>query len=399
MALFKEAVNTSAYMKAGFLGFAAGGKTRTATDLSVGLVQYMRERGLKEGNLPIFFADTETGADYVTARVREAGVGLMTAKTRAFADLLRAVKEAEGKASVLIIDSITHFWREFCETYQRRKNRSFLEFQDWNYLKQEWGRFTDMFVNSACHIIICGRAGYEYDHEEKENGKKELVKTGVKMKTEAEMGYEPSLLVLMERHEDIKTHQIMRVGHVLKCRFGVLDGASLCDESMRGPTFAHFLPHIEKLNLGGTQLGVDTSRTSDELITDDGLTRWHWEKKQTAIALDEVKEELVRMVPGAGAADKRAKADALEQAFGTRSWEKVESMKLEQIKVGRDRIWQMSRGHQYGVEPPPAATAGDDGGWVTGDQQPVATGFEMGAEPAQPAPANAADPVAMAFGK
>lgn len=365
MALFKEAVNTSAYLKAGFMGFAAGGKTRTATDLSIGLVQYMRERGLKEGKLPIYFADTETGADYITKRVADAGIELRTMKTRAFKDLLTGVKEAEGSASILIIDSVTHFWREFVETYMRRKNRSFLEFQDWNYLKQEWGRFTDMFINSALHIIICGRAGYEYDIEEKENGKKEMVKSGVKMKTENEMGYEPSLLVLMERHEDLKTHQISRVGHVLKCRFGVLDGASLSNESTRGPTFADFLPHIERLNLGGVQLGVDTSRNSDDLIMEDGTTRWHWEKKQIAIALDEIKEELIRMVPGAGAADKRAKMDALEQAFGTRSWERVESFKLEQLKTGRDRVWQMSRGHGYGQSPPPE---GETGGWVAGDQ-------------------------------
>jgi hypothetical protein len=145
----------------------------------------------------------------------------------------------------------------------------------------------------------------------------------------------------------------------------VLDGASRTNEATRGPTFADFLPHIERLNLGGVQLGVDTSRNSDDLILEDGTTRWHWEKKQIAIALDEIKEELCKMVPGAGAADKRAKADALETAFGTRSWERVESFKLEQLKVGRDRVWQMSRGHAYGQSPPPE---GDGGGWVTGDQ-------------------------------
>jgi hypothetical protein len=38
-------------------------------------------------------------------------------------------------------------------------------------------------------------------------------------------------------------------------------------------------------------------------------------------------------------------------AFGTRAWEKVESMHLDQVRTGRDRVWQASRGHAYGEEP------------------------------------------------
>lgn len=396
MALFKKAVTTSAYLKAGFLGFAGSGKTRTASDLAIGLALLLQKRGLKCGG--VYFLDTETGSDYIEHRVREAGLDFSTAKTRAFVDLFPAVKEAEDAQGILIIDSVTHFWREFCETYQRRRNRTRLEFQDWNYLKQEWGRFTDQFINSRCHIIICGRAGFEYDNEKDEDGKRELVKTGVKMKTEGEMGYEPSLLVFMERSEEIRTHKVSRVGHVLKDRFDVLDGQALCNPDTRGPTFEQWLPHIERLNLGGQQMGVDTSRTSDELILEDGSTRWKHLQQQKEIALDEVKEEIAKMIPGQGAADKKAKADALEQAFGTRSWAKVESMKLDQLKTGRDRIWQMSRGHAYGQEPGPAV-AGDDGGWVAGDGAPAqqqTSGLELDVDPQKPIPVDA---VAMAFGQ
>jgi hypothetical protein len=376
MALFKKAVKTSAYLKAGYLGFAGSGKTRTASDLAIGLALLLQKRGLKCGG--ICFGDTETGSDYIEHRVQEAGLEFSTAKTRAFVDLFTMVQEAEATQSILILDSVTHFWREFCETYQRRRNRSRLEFQDWNYLKQEWGRFTDQFINSSCHIIICGRAGFEYDNEKNEDGKRELVKTGVKMKTEGEMGYEPSLLVFMERSEDIKTHVVTRVGHVLKDRFDMLDGKAICNPETRGPIFEQWLPHIERLNLGGAQMGVDTSRTSDELILEDGSNRYRYLQQQIAICLDEIKEEVAKMHPGAGAADKRAKADALEEAFGTRSWTKVESMKLDQLKIGRDRIWQMSRGHGYGVEPPPA----DEGpNWVDGTDQPAnGTGLELQTE-------------------
>jgi hypothetical protein len=157
----------------------------------------------------------------------------------------------------------------------------------------------------------------------------------------------------MEREQNMATKRTFRVAHVLKDRFGILDGKALCNDDTGGPTFEMFLPHIERLNLGGTHLGVDTSRTSADMFADNGSTRWQYEKQQKTIALDEVREEILKMHPGQAAADKKAKADVLEMAFGTRSWEKVESLHLDQVKVGRDRIWQASRGHAYGFEPGP----------------------------------------------
>jgi hypothetical protein len=105
--------------------------------------------------------------------------------------------------------SVTHTWRELCEAYlkqvnerrarhAREKHWTFkpqrsLEFQDWGTVKGLWNdNWTQFYLNAPLHLIICGRAGYEYDFEETDNGKKELVKTGVKMRTEAEFGFEPS---------------------------------------------------------------------------------------------------------------------------------------------------------------------------------------------------------------
>lgn len=366
MALFKKAVSSSAFLKAGLMGFAGGGKTRTASDIAIGLALMMQERGMPQGKKPIGFLDTETGSDFIIERVRERGLEIATSKTRAFVDLKAAVKEAEQECSVLIIDSVTHFWREFCESYQKKKNRSRLEFQDWATLKLEWGAFTDLYVNSACHIILCGRAGFEYDFFEDENGKKELQKTGIKMKAEGEMGYEPSLLLLMEREQNMQTKRTFRVAHVLKDRFGILDGKALCNDDTGGPTFEMFLPHIQRLNLGGAHLGVDTTRTSADMFADNGSTKWQYEKQQKSIALDEIREELIKMHPGQTQADKKSKADALEMAFGTRSWEKVETLHLDQVKEGRNRIWIASRDHGYGMEPQddnplPASYGGNSG--------------------------------------
>lgn len=346
--LFQKAVNTQAKLKAGLMGFAGSGKTFTATEIAIGLVLYLRERGIEGHDKPIFFLDTETGADFVADRINKHGIELHTAKTRTFADLLPAVKEAEANASVMIIDSITHFWREFTEAYQRKRNRSRLQFEDWGYLKAEWGRFTDAYVNSNAHIILCGRAGFEYDYFEDENGKKQLEKTGVKMKAEAEMGYEPSLLILMERaFADMDEKKIVRSANVLKERFAILDGMTIPN-----PTFKDFLPHIERLNLTGKQLGVDTSRSSDASIPVDGKQQWQYEREQAEIALDEVIELLNKHHAGQSADAKKAKADLLEQVFGSRSWERIKTFKWPDIKKARSELWKTLEGHDYGFTPP-----------------------------------------------
>lgn len=351
MALFKKAESTSAYLKAGFMGFAGSGKTFTATTIAIGLAQLINEKKLAQAGKPIFFLDTETGSDYVTPKIREAGLEIYAAKTRSFLDCIEAINECQDAGSVLIIDSITHVWREFCDAYKKKKNRSRMEMLDWMAVKEEWARFTDAYVNSSAHIIMCGRAGFEYEHEVDEvSGKKQLIKSGIKMKAEGETGYEPSLLVLMERETDVRTNTVVRTAYVLKERFDCIDG-----KSMANPTFADFLPHIQRLNLGGVQLGVDTTRDSTALFASgDGDTQWKYEMRQKDIALDEIKEEITKHLGfGTDHETKKNKAELLEKVSGTRSWARVEAMKWPEIKSIRDRLWQETRGHAHGAEPVP----------------------------------------------
>src|SRR5690348_16740243 len=110
--LFRPAESTSAFLKMGLLGFAGAGKTKTGSNTAIGIVKYARERGIEYANKPVFFLDTETGSDWVRKDFEAAGVPLFTAKTRAFSDLLKAVSEAEQNGSLLLIDSISHFWKE-----------------------------------------------------------------------------------------------------------------------------------------------------------------------------------------------------------------------------------------------------------------------------------------------
>jgi hypothetical protein len=353
MTLFKPAENTTAYLKMALLGFQGSGKTYTATTVAVGLVQMMRELGLPAGSKPIAFLDTENGSDWVRPRINAGGVELVTAKTRAFTDLLAAVPEAESSASVLLIDSLTHFWVELCETYYARKAREYkresyrLQFQDWAFLKAEWRKFTDRFVNSSVHIIACGRAGFEYDYQtDGETEKKSLVKTGIKMKAEGEMGYEPDLLVLMERRMNMATKADEHIAHVLKDRSTLLDGREFAE-----PTFESFLPHIRCLNLGGRQLGVDTTRTSASLIPADARDSRVVQRK---IVLDEIESLLVLHFPSTSGADKKKKLELLRTHFKA-CWAEIESVTpLFDLRAGYDSLHRELEGvpSRYGAPPP-----------------------------------------------
>jgi hypothetical protein len=351
MALFTPAHNTQAYLKAGFMGFAGDGKTFTATKLSIGLIELMRTRGLDAGNKPAYFLDTETGSDWVKPQFDGASIELYTAKTRAFIDLITAIEEAEQNGSVLLIDSISHFWRDLTDSYAEKKNRrNGLQFQDWAWLKKEWGRFTDLFVNSKLHIIMCGRAGYEYDFFEQEGGKKELEKTGIKMKAEGETGYEPSILVLMSKHRELNTGRVWREGSVIKDRAALIDSKTFID-----PTFEDFLPHIEYLNLGGEHQGVDTTRNSQGLVEIEGKPGWQYDKEQKEIALDEIMELLNKYHGGQSKEAKDAKGALVEKAFGTRSWKRVETFSRAKIEEGRNTLWLELESVAYGFQPPVAS--------------------------------------------
>ena len=332
--LFRKSENQQAYLKAGILGFAGSGKTYTSTKLAIGLVGHMRAHNLEMGNRPAFFLDTETGSDWVNPEFQAAGIEMHVAKTRAFQDLLAAVKEAESSASILQIDSISHFWREICDSYMKKRNRTRLEFQDWNYLKTEWGKFTDLFVNSNLHIIMCGRAGYEYDYFEDDSGKKQLEKTGIKMRAETETGYEPSLLFLMERHMNMENKTVWREAHVLKDRARLLDG-----QTFKNPEFKHFLPHIEFLNLGGTQVGVDVTRNSEGMIDPDGKHEWAKERERRDILVEKIGATFTKAgLSAQSAAGKKRIVELLERHFGTTAWKELETMKADRLQSGMDML-------------------------------------------------------------
>lgn len=344
MSILQELGTEQGYLKCGIQGFAASGKTYTATLMAIGLRNMLQLQG------PIGFFDTETGSAYVSRMIREAtGKNPVGKRSRSFVDLMNVAIECEkAGVSVLIVDSVTHIWQELQDSHLNRVNENLkkrkqnprytMEFQDWGPVKRMWSDWTAFFLNSQLHIIFCGRAGFTYDHEKnEETGKRELIKTGTKMKAENEFGYEPSLSIEMEAIR--KNGKTFHQATVLKDRYDQINGSTF-----ENPNFETFLPHIRNL-VPGSHVTVDTTVRTVPLLDEEG----HDDRRRRQILLEEIQGEIVALYPGQTAKEKTAKADLIYGLFNTRSWTAVESMHIDVLRQGLASIRQ----HSAPLPPPP----------------------------------------------
>lgn len=332
MALLKPAQIQQAFLKAGLLGFPGSGKTFTASMLAISISKRLASRK------PVAFFDTESGSDYLIPKFKEAGVELLVFKSRAFMDLLEVGREAEKVACALIVDSISHVWQELITAYMRKKKIDYMQIQDWGELKRMWAVWPEFFVNSSLHILCLGRAGDVMEETVNAKGKQVLLKVGTKMAVEKDFGFEPSLLIEMER---VRKGSKPGAGwihraHVLKDRTDMINGKAFDftgDNKGKEATFKAFEPVLSCLNIGGEHVGVQP-RTSDDMIADDKFepNQHAIRAKQVTIALEEIQGTLVAIWPGQTAAEKAAKQTVLEEIFETRSWTAVESKPLVQLQ-------------------------------------------------------------------
>jgi hypothetical protein len=348
MGLLQVIDDAPGYVKATFQGPQGSGKTRTAVELAATTHKLF---GCKK---PVAFFDTETGSDFVADLIAKmTGQKPVRVKTRAFSDLMAVVREClNGAAEVLIVDSITHVWRELNDAYlakvnensRYKKNRMTID--DIMQVKQQWYPWTDQFLNTPLHIIVCGREGNEWGNEEnEETGKRELVQVGKKMKVEAEFGYEASLMVAMHAHQiaegvvkkrdktrERRPRSIVNVATVLKDRFDEMNGAVI-----EFPTGESFMPHLKRLN-PSAHVAVDTSVKSGDALGDVGDEGWARDKKTRTILCEEIQGEILKAYPGQSAREKAMKAALIERAFKTRSWTRVESMDIQTLREGLAKV-------------------------------------------------------------
>lgn len=329
---------TPAFLKAGFFGGTGTGKTWTAAKvLSQFIAKYLPGK-----RLAMF--DTEPGAGFIKGMVKEiTGKELLVIHSRAFSDMLEFVKICETEKHVGLIDSITHPWRQLCGDYLAAKKSRVaaasgrtetvrLSLQDWGPLKDMWAKFSEPFAFGPSHLCICGREGDVWDEEINDEGEKKQVKTGVKMKTETETGYEPSLLVQMRMRGE---SPVQHLAFVVKDRFNALTGKL----SSPDPDLDFFLPHFSMLDLGGNA----PDKSEGKAVFNAGTgPNWETIKARREAVLEEIKNDILLAHPGQTAEEKKAKVNLMRAAFGTSAWTELESDErkwpVEKLTEGRDKL-------------------------------------------------------------
>lgn len=330
--MFRQLENDRPFLKAAFEGFAGDGKTFTAAKIAIGLHQHIKSQK------PIAIFDTEKASKALKGLFGEAGIQVVVADSeRSLKALSEAIKWCEaGGADILIVDSITHVWEEYLAAYMRQKRRDRLEFQDWGVIKPRWkAEFSTPFVNANVHIIFTGRAGYEYSQEVNEStGKKEIQKSGIKMKAETETAFEPDLLVLMEKVMVTlgENKSVKRVATILKDRTDQIDG-----KTFENPGFEQFFPAIRVL-LDGHARPADMARILD-VFEDQESNRMEWKRKREK-AESEIEGVFAYMGLGRSTKDLQLKAAILRKAFGVLSLEKLDDLKVDQLN---DRLPALKR--------------------------------------------------------
>lgn len=336
-----------AYAKIALMGFAGSGKSFTAGWLSIGLHQHIAKA--TKDTRPVLFMDTEKGAGWVTPLFAQMGVPLEVARTRSFADLKRALPEAEAHASVLLIDSLSHYYVDLVEGFKRSVGRDRLHIGDWGKLKPQWFEFMENFVNANVHVIVCGRAAWDINEVFDDQGNQRLEKTDVKMKGEKEAGFEPHLVLRMERRKNEQGKTVHRMwcekdrnpvgsidGHMWE--FTPAHGKGMAKKNV---VFQAILPHVKRLCIGGTEAPVAAKQDSAHLFDHHGDDSKAQVKRDAAVELEKVQNAFTQNVSTRSQAGRKFMLDVLVHLLGTNSWKEVERIPVGKLQAARLRLEEM----------------------------------------------------------
>lgn len=344
---FQEARVTLSRIKAGFFGEQGSGKTTTAFCIAIALSKLYHE------GAPIFMHDTEAGSDFLVELAQAEGVKLFTRKSRSFRDMTAGLQQAarEG-ACAYIEDSISSDWTELMESFKRDKKIAKIEMYHWAQIKPRWqDEWVVPMLNAPVHVLTCGRQGDKWEDIPQEDGDTKATRVGVKMKAEGEFGYEPFLLLWMQSQQKF-------AGSKKSCKLqgGFVHRATVLKDKSRRiqglefewpdinnykvgdwkKVYEKIKPHVEFFNLKASHVAIEDDK--DVIFTDNGNSDYYKRKQQVQIALEEIEGTLVAIWPGQDAKSKKFKGMAVYTLFGTRSWEKVTTLPIEELDGGLQRL-------------------------------------------------------------
>lgn len=193
-------------------------------------------------------------------------------------------------------------------------------FQKWWILENDIF-ITDFFIWKKGIVI-------EVDGRNEETGKREIFKSGIKMKAETETAFEPDILVLMQKVQDLISEEksVWRQAMVVKDRTTQIDG-----KTFKNPTFEDFYPAIKVL-LDGTLREVHGNQIPDTFAEFEN--KYSEVAKDREILVAEIEGTFSLMGLGTGAKDKQVKSWALNQVYGVNSIEALGKKNNTAIREG-----------------------------------------------------------------
>ncbi|MDR2785231.1 MAG: ATP-binding protein [Treponema sp.] len=190
---FAKAERTRLYLRCALFGPSGSGKTMTALRMAKGIAGKM--------GVPVAVIDTEARSASKYADRYSFVVDNLEGKT---IDHYLASMKAAGEAGypVLVIDSLSHAWRELTEEVDRLtlSSTSKNSFLSWGKVGPKQKRFIDAILNYPGHIIATMRSKTEWVIGEGRNGKTAPEKLGLAPEQGKGIEYEFDLLLEMNQN-------------------------------------------------------------------------------------------------------------------------------------------------------------------------------------------------------
>lgn len=336
--------------KVAIFGGGGSGKTLTSILLAIGLSKTHHD------GRAIVFVDPEGVSEFIAPICAAEGVPLFVVPTRTFVEMREALAEAEdADACVFVVDHYDTIFRELTEAQKLKLNLvgHQLPYAHREELVRLWDEWVRTFRASSLDCVFTGRLAWDWGDDEDAAGDPLKVKLGTKMRGESDAGYEPNLLIELERLDQFtrdkitkrKNGQIAHVARVLKDRRMVLNGLSFSWKDLNAykagdyqrvwhDLASHFLPvgrrgdHSESRHvLGG--------RSSAELFAPvSGDSAFTMRARRVTIAAEEIQAALATIWPGQTTEEKRLRHIVLETLFQSRSWTAIETRAPEVVEAG-----------------------------------------------------------------
>lgn len=167
--MFKRATRKKVFLKIGIMGPSGSGKTYSALLLA---------KGLADGG-KIAAIDTENGSLSLYSHLAEVDVLTMQAPFEPKRAIEAINYAASNGYTVIVIDSMTHYWKWLLEYKESMDKQGGNSFTNWAKVKPYFDALKTAMLQSNIHIVCCMRSKDEYVIEKNERGKDAPRKVGM----------------------------------------------------------------------------------------------------------------------------------------------------------------------------------------------------------------------------